>query len=144
MDNFIGLNIKTLCLLHNLSQKDFGNLFDIKQSTISTYLAGRSNPQIETIQKICEYFKITIDELINIDLAQNDNHSNKNKTNITSKKNAHQIGNRIVGNHNKSDFSGNTVSNSELELLKQKLEFVERENVLLRELLAEHKKNKNS
>lgn len=143
MDNFIGLNIRTLCLEHHLSQKDFGDLFSIKQSTISTYLAGRSNPQIETIQKICEHFKITVDELINIDLAQNDNHSNKNKTNITSKKNTHQVGNRIVGNNNKSDFSDNTVSNSEVELWKQKFEYLERENILLRELLAEYKKNKN-
>lgn len=142
MSNFIGLNIKTLCATNQLSQKDFGDLFSIKQSTISTYLAGRSNPQIETIQKICEYFEITTDELINIDLAQNDKYSNKDKTSITSKKNSHQVGNRIVGNNNKSDFKGNTLNSSEVEVWKQKSEFLERENILLRELLTEYKKNK--
>jgi transcriptional regulator with XRE-family HTH domain len=142
MDNFIGLNIRTLCSANQLSQKDFGDLFSIKQSTISTYLAGRSNPQIETIQKICEYFEITTDELINIDLAQNDKYSNKDKTSITSKKNTYHVGNRIVGNNNKSDFKDNTLNSSEVEIWKQKFEFLERENILLRELLVEYKKNK--
>jgi transcriptional regulator with XRE-family HTH domain len=142
MGNFIGLNIRTLCSANQLSQKDFGDLFSIKQSTISTYLAGRSNPQIETIQKICEYFEITTDELINIDLAQNDKYSNKDVTSIMSKKNTYQIGNWIVGNNNKSDSKDNTLNSNEVETWKQKFEFLERENVLLRELLAEYKKNK--
>jgi transcriptional regulator with XRE-family HTH domain len=142
MENFIGLNIKTLCFTNKLSQKEFGDLFEIKQSTISTYLAGRSNPQIETIQKICEYFEISMDELINIDLAQNDKYSNKDKAGTTSKKNTYQVGNRIIGDNNKSEFNDNTLNSSEVEIWKQKSEFLERENVLLRELLLEYKKNK--
>jgi transcriptional regulator with XRE-family HTH domain len=141
MINFIGLNIKFLCAKNKLSQKDFGDLFDIKQSTISTYLAGRSNPQVETIQKICEYFKITTDEFINTDLAENDKYSNKDKTG--SKKNTYQVGdnNSINKNGNSNNNNNNNTSNLE-ENWKQKYEFVERENVLLRELLAEYRKNK--
>jgi HTH-type transcriptional regulator/antitoxin PezA len=71
MDNFIGLNISYLCVKNKLTQKEFGDLFYIKQSTISTYLANRSNPQVETIQKICTHFNITIDEFINVDLSKN-------------------------------------------------------------------------
>jgi transcriptional regulator with XRE-family HTH domain len=137
MDNFIGLNIRFLCSKNKLSQKDFGDLFDIKQSTISTYLAGRSNPQVETIQKICEYFKITADEFINIDLAESDKYSNKDKTSTGSKKNTYQ-----VGDNNNSKSNNNNSSNLE-DNWKQKFEFLERENALLRELLAEYKKNKD-
>jgi transcriptional regulator with XRE-family HTH domain len=135
MENFIGLNIKFLCNKNRLSQSEFGDLFEIKQSTISTYLAKRSNPQVETIQKICEYFSITIDEFINSDLAQSDKNSNKNKTSIESKKNTFQLGDNNNNNsHNKNSSSG--------ENWKEKFEFLERENELLRELLAEYKKTK--
>lgn len=69
MVNYIGLNIKYLCDKNYLSQKDFGALFDQKQSTINTYVGGRSNPNIETIQKICKHFEISIDDFINTELA---------------------------------------------------------------------------
>lgn len=70
MINFIGLNIRYLCVKNKLSQKEFGDLFDQKTSTISTYTGGRSNPNIETIQKICKHFDITIDDFINMNLEE--------------------------------------------------------------------------
>ncbi|MXN90189.1 helix-turn-helix domain-containing protein [Flavobacterium sp. Sd200] len=69
MINYIGLNIKYLCDKNKLSQKEFGEIFEQKQATINTYINGRSNPNVETIQKICKHFGITIDDFINLDLT---------------------------------------------------------------------------
>lgn len=69
MENFIGLNIKYLCLKNFLSQKDFGELFELGQSTIGGYISGRTEPNIKLLQKICKHFEIMIDDFINLDLA---------------------------------------------------------------------------
>ena len=68
MKNFIGLNIKYLCENNFLSQDEFGAKFGLKKSVIGTYVRGISYPKIEIIQKICEEFKLTIDEFINEEL----------------------------------------------------------------------------
>jgi len=68
MKNFIGLNIKYLCENDFLSQDEFGAKFGLKKSVIGTYIREISYPKIEVIQKICEEYKITIDEFINNDL----------------------------------------------------------------------------
>jgi transcriptional regulator with XRE-family HTH domain len=69
MINYIGLNIKYLCDKNHLSQKEFGELFEQKQATINTYINGRSNPNVETMQKICKHFEISIDDFINLELS---------------------------------------------------------------------------
>lgn len=70
MNNYIGLNIKHLCVKNKIAQKEFGELFDQKPTTINTYISGRSNPNVETIQKICKHFDISIDDFININLEE--------------------------------------------------------------------------
>lgn len=69
MKNYIGLNIKYLCDKNLLSQKDFGGIFGLTQAVVNAYIKEKSNPQVETIQKICQHFEITIDEFINLDLS---------------------------------------------------------------------------
>lgn len=74
MVNYIGLNIKYLCEKNFLSQKEFGDLFGTGQATINTYIRGRSNPNVETMQKICTHFDISIDDFINTDLSGEKNY----------------------------------------------------------------------
>lgn len=69
MKNFIGLNIKHLCEKNILTQKEFGALFGLTHATVNAYIKGKTNPQIETIQKICSHFEIMIDDFINKDLS---------------------------------------------------------------------------
>lgn len=68
MKNFIGLNIKYLCDENKLSQNEFGDLFGLKQNVVSSYTREKANPQIETLQKICEHFGISLDDLVNKNL----------------------------------------------------------------------------
>lgn len=69
MKNYIGLNIKYLCEQNLLKQDEFGLLFDLNKGVVGTYVRESANPKIEVIQKICSYYKISIDEFVNTDLS---------------------------------------------------------------------------
>jgi len=68
MKNFIGLNIRYLCENNYLSQDEFGAKFGLKKSVVGTYVRGISHPKIEVMQRICEEYGLTLDELVNQDL----------------------------------------------------------------------------
>jgi transcriptional regulator with XRE-family HTH domain len=89
MKIFIGLNIKYLCEKNFLSQDEFGERFGLKKSVVGTYIREVSQPKIETIQKICKEFNITIDDFINQPLEQVSN--SKNDVNISTSQNADMI-----------------------------------------------------
>lgn len=69
--NYIGLNIKHLCNVKKLSQKDFGDIFGLTQSVINIYIKGKSNPQINTLIQICNYFNLSLDEFVRKPLDPN-------------------------------------------------------------------------
>ncbi|SDZ91568.1 Helix-turn-helix [Flavobacterium gillisiae] len=69
MKNFIGLNIKHLCDKNNLKQDEFGQYFDLNKGVVGTYVRGSANPKIETIQRICLHYTISIDDFVNTDLS---------------------------------------------------------------------------
>lgn len=70
INTYISLNIKHLIEINKLSQKEFGELFGLKQAVISAYIRKVSNPQLDTLIKISDYFNITIDDLLKRDLSQ--------------------------------------------------------------------------
>lgn len=70
MKNYISENISYLVNKMRCSQDEFGALFDLKRSVISQYIKEKSQPKIETIQRICDYFEITIDDFINRSLEE--------------------------------------------------------------------------
>lgn len=70
--SFFGRNIKKIRGVKGLSQKSFAELFDLKRATLGAYEEGRSEPKIETIIKIANYFSITIDSLLTSDLTVNE------------------------------------------------------------------------
>ncbi|ESU28367.1 hypothetical protein FLJC2902T_17180 [Flavobacterium limnosediminis JC2902] len=70
MKNYIGLNIKYLYEKNFLSQDEFGELFGLKKSVIGTYVRENSVPKIETIQRICKNFEISIDDFVNRPLSE--------------------------------------------------------------------------
>lgn len=65
----MSINIKYLCEREKLTQNEFGELFGLKRSVIATYMGG-TNPKIDTIQRICAHFNITIDDFVNIDIQE--------------------------------------------------------------------------
>lgn len=69
--SFFGKNIKKIRGVKSLSQQAFAELFGLKRATLGAYEEGRSEPKIETIIKIANYFSIPIDDLLTSELTVN-------------------------------------------------------------------------
>lgn len=69
--SFFGKNIRKIRSVKTLSQQAFAELFDLKRGTLGAYEEGRSEPKIETIIKIANYFSIPIDDLLTKELTVN-------------------------------------------------------------------------
>jgi transcriptional regulator with XRE-family HTH domain len=54
--------IKELCDKHGLSINEFARKSDIPQSTLATIMQGETSPRTETIERICNYFGLTLPE----------------------------------------------------------------------------------
>lgn len=79
LKNYIPENIEYLIKLENSSKDEFGFKFDLKRGIVSQYVRKISIPKLETIQRICLHFEITIDNFINTDLSQAKNYNQGNK-----------------------------------------------------------------
>ncbi|WP_330442424.1 helix-turn-helix domain-containing protein [Flavobacterium sp. C4GT6] len=66
-----GKNLKKIRSVRNMSQQEFADLFDLKRATLGAYEEGRSNPKIDTVIKIANYFSIGLDELLTKELTVN-------------------------------------------------------------------------
>jgi transcriptional regulator with XRE-family HTH domain len=62
----ISERIRTLRKSEHLSQEQFGNLFGIAKTTVSSYERNNSVPDDELKIKICKHFKVSLDYLIGI------------------------------------------------------------------------------
>jgi transcriptional regulator with XRE-family HTH domain len=69
--SFFGKNIRKIRNVKNMSQQAFADLFDLKRGTLGAYEEKRSEPKIETILKIANYFSITVDDLLTKELTVN-------------------------------------------------------------------------
>jgi transcriptional regulator with XRE-family HTH domain len=70
--SFFGKNIKKIRTVKGLSQAAFAELFGLKRATLGAYEEHRSEPKIETIIKIANYFSIKIDTLLTNDITVNE------------------------------------------------------------------------
>lgn len=75
----IGDNMKLLRDLRNLTQQELADELGIKRSNIGAYEEGRATPKYDAIQRIAEFFDVTIDQLIKEDLSQYSSDELKNK-----------------------------------------------------------------
>jgi len=69
--SFFGKNIKKIRGVKGMSQQAFAELFDLKRPTLGAYEEGRSEPKIETIIRIANYFSISVDDLLVAELTVN-------------------------------------------------------------------------
>lgn len=77
---FISKNIKYLLKKEDLGKDAFGKLFNLNRGTIGSYIEGKSNPKIETLQKIASRYDLLIDDLVNRDLANQKNTSKRRES----------------------------------------------------------------
>ncbi len=70
--SFFGKNIRKIRSIKKISQTEFANIFDLSRASVGSYEEGRAEPKIDIINKVANYFSITIDELINKELTVNE------------------------------------------------------------------------
>lgn len=70
INNYIPENLRHLIKLENSSMDEFGVKFDLNRGMISQYIRKLAIPKLETIQKICLYFEISIDDFVNKELSK--------------------------------------------------------------------------
>lgn len=62
----IGQRIKEIRKQHNLTQPQFGELFDVTEQTVRNWESGRRKIDFNTIQKICSEFQCDISYVLGI------------------------------------------------------------------------------
>lgn len=67
----IDRNLKYLRSAEDLTQADFGSLFDASRGMIDTYEKGRAQPSHELICKVAKHFNISLDDMTYTDLSLN-------------------------------------------------------------------------
>ena len=61
MDNLIKLRKE-----RNLTNKDMGNILNVSKSTYNNWEIGRTEPDINTLKKLSDFFGVTIDFLVGV------------------------------------------------------------------------------
>ncbi len=70
--SFFGKNIKKIRVAKKMTQTEFADLFDLKRTAVGSYEEGRAEAKIDTIIKIADYFKLSLDQLLRKELTIND------------------------------------------------------------------------
>lgn len=68
MKTYIQHNIKYLIQRQKWDHATFAAQFDISRAMVSHYVLGKNTPKIETIARIADYFNISIDDIVRLDL----------------------------------------------------------------------------
>ena len=63
--------IKELRIAQNLNQKDFAKIIGIAQPTLSGWETGRTQIDYENLNKLADYFKVSLDYLLGREVVKN-------------------------------------------------------------------------
>jgi len=85
MNIFLAQNIKYLRKKKGLSQEHLAEKLAVNRSMIGSYEEDRAVPRIQVLQQMAHYFGVTLDEIVNIDLATMINKNGELKADITGK-----------------------------------------------------------
>ncbi|MGE5944089.1 MAG: helix-turn-helix transcriptional regulator [Flavobacteriales bacterium] len=70
MKNYVSINIIYIRKINYLSQEELGIKIGTTSHSVSAYEREKTLPGIDTVQKLCNEFNISIDDFINRDLSQ--------------------------------------------------------------------------
>jgi transcriptional regulator with XRE-family HTH domain len=62
-------NLKYLRKLRGWTQEEFANKLGIKRSLLGAYEEERAEPRIDVLEKACDIFKLTLDDILRKDLS---------------------------------------------------------------------------
>lgn len=69
----LGNNLKELRLSKDLTQEDLGKILNKTKNNISQYETGKREPDTETLNKIADFFDVSIDYLLGRSNIKNSN-----------------------------------------------------------------------
>lgn len=72
MTVYIGENIKRLRREHNLTQESLAEFLGVTFQSISKWERGEAYPDITLLPAIADFFKVSVDELLGVDKAQDE------------------------------------------------------------------------
>lgn len=67
-----GKNIRKLRIAKKMTQTEFAELFNLKRTAVGSYEEGRAEAKIDTIIKIADHFKLSLDQLLKKELTINE------------------------------------------------------------------------
>lgn len=70
--SYFGKNIRKIRLAKKMTQTEFADLFDLKRTVVGSYEEGRAEAKLDTIIKIADYFKLSLDQLLRKELTINE------------------------------------------------------------------------
>ena len=62
--NIVGTNLRVLRKRKNLSQEELAAQFHVTRQTISNWESGKSQPELESLKALAEFFAVPIEALI--------------------------------------------------------------------------------
>ena len=62
--NIFGKNLRELRTGEAISQRELGNRLGVCNQTVSFWESGKREPDMDSLLKIAEYFKVTTDDLL--------------------------------------------------------------------------------
>lgn len=65
------IKLRDLRKKYNLSQSDLAKILNLSQNAISRYEKGEADPDLETLKKISQFFKVSIDYLLDNEIKNN-------------------------------------------------------------------------
>lgn len=67
-----GKNIRKIRIAKKMTQTEFAELFNLKRTALGSYEEGRAEAKIDTIIKIADHFKLSLDQLLKKELTINE------------------------------------------------------------------------
>lgn len=55
-----------------MTQTEFADLFELKRTALGSYEEGRAEAKIDTVIKIADYFRLSLDQLLRKELTINE------------------------------------------------------------------------
>lgn len=81
--NMVNERLKELRKLHNKTQRDMAKYLNISQNAYCKYELGATEPNIQTLSQLADFFKCSIDILIGKDDISNDKDFSKESIELT-------------------------------------------------------------
>ncbi len=119
-----GNRLKTLRENHNLSQKEFANILNIANSTLSQYESDKRVPSDEVKLQIAKYFNVTTDYLLGNE-TKNKEQNSQDKDEKDIAKSMKKLKEQLKDEQGLM-FDGEPLDDTTIELLLEELERQER------------------